>query len=323
MLNRYSSLIVVVFLLGLAGCVHHKAASTATENKHTTTAKPTKQYRKVESFTQVDIQGAINVNLHTGYKKPQVLLTGDPRDLAQIKTVIKNSTLYLSIGSGFPKFGPVSADVRSRFLNSIRYVGAGHLKGMQLKSSMLDVYLANQGSTQLGGSIGIRNLEVVGNGVTQISGVSSRNLNIVFKGNPKVQLTGFASMQLLNMEGGGWLSFYWVKSDSLIVRAKKGATIQLAGIANRLDVELWDKAKFKGRYLRAQRTFVKTHGHAVAEISSVKHQSSLASDASDIYYFNIPGTRTDFMAFNGSVLDMREWSQNDREDFDRYNKQFP
>lgn len=29
------------------------------------------------------------------------------------------------------------------------------------------------------------------------------------------------------------------------------------------------------------------------------------------------------MAFNGSVLDMREWGQSDLKDFDRYNKQFP
>ena len=82
-------------------------------------------------------------------------------------------------------------------------------------------------------------------------------------------------------------------------------------------------SQFKGRYLRAQRSFVKTHDQSVAEISAVNHQSNLATDASDIYYFNIPNTRADFMAFNGSVLDMREWSQYDTEEFTRYNKQFP
>ena len=105
--------------------------------------------------------------------------------------------------------------------------------------------------------------------------------------------------------------------------AKKAAKIQLAGIVNRLEVELWGAARFKGRYLRAQRSFVKTHDKSVAEISAVNHQSTLATDASDIYYYNIPDTRADFMAFNGSVLNMREWSLYELQEFTRYNKQFP
>jgi hypothetical protein len=88
-------------------------------------------------------------------------------------------------------------------------------------------------------------------------------------------------------------------------------------------VELWGVAQFKGRYLRAQRSFVKTHDKSVAEISTVNHQSNLATDASDIYYYNIPNTRADFMAYNGSVLDMREWDRADMQNFNRYNKQFP
>lgn len=319
MLNRCYSLIVLFFLL--TGC--HQKISNEEEIVKAAPSHPVKQYRQVESFNQVNIQGQINVNLHTGYKKPQVLLSGDPRDLVQVKTEIKNSTLYLTIGGGFPKHGAVSADVRGRYLNQIRYNGAGYLTGNQLHTSMVDMYLSNKGTTKLGGSIGLRTLHITGSGYTQINGISSRNVDLVFKGDPKVQLRGMANIRKLNMDGSGWLSLYWVKSDWLTIRAKSSSQIQLAGVANRLDVELWDKAQFKGRYLRAQRSFVKTHNQALAEISSVNHQSSLASDASDIYYYNLPNTRADFMAFNGSVLDMREWFQTESRDFDRYNKQFP
>lgn len=319
MLMRYCSLIVLVFLF--SGCAHHGSKIPVSQVQ--SAGVKISQYRNVTAFNQVDVTGLVNVNLHTGYKQPQVILKGDSRDLAQVKTVVTQNTLYLVIGKGFPQYGPVSADIRGRFLNRFNYIGAGTITGTQLHTSLLDLSIVNDGRTTLGGTIGLRQLNLGGNGFTQINGISNQNLKINLKGNPKVQLTGFTNLTNLDLDGGGWLSMYWVKSDTLTIRSRQAARIQLAGIVNRLEVELWGNSNFKGRYLRAQRTFIKTHGKSVAEISSVNHQSSLATDASDIYYYNLPNTRADFMAFNGSVLDMREWAQPDLKDFTRYNKQFP
>lgn len=319
MFKRCYLLILLVFIL--AGCSHQAQKPTVPVNHYASTSST--QNRPVASFNQVDVQGRINVHLHTGYKKPQVILTGDPRDLAQVKTVVTQDTLYIVLGNGYPRFGAVNADIRGRFLNRFHYVGAGTIRGDRLHTSYLDLYLENQGTTKLSGTIGLQKLKIVGGGLTQINGMSSRNLRIYLKGNPKVQLTGFSNLAKLNINGDAWLSLYWIKSNNLTVRAKNGAKIQLAGVVNRLDVELWGVAQFKGRYLRAQRSFVKTHDKSVAEISAVNHQSNLATDASDIYYFNLPATRADFMAFSGSVLDLREWGQLDMKDFNRYNKQFP
>ncbi len=319
MFKRCYLLILLIFIL--SGCSHQAQKPPAPVLQYVSTSA--NQTRPVSAFNQVDVQGRINVNLHTGYKKPQIILKGDPRDLAQVKTVVSQNTLFISLGNGYPRFGAVNVDIRGRFLNRFHYVGAGSIRGSRLHTSYLDLYLENQGTTRLAGTIGLQKLKVVGSGLTKIDGISSRNLRVYLKGNPKVQLTGFVNLAKLNIDGDGWLSLYWVKSNNLTVRAKKGSKIQLAGVVNRLDVELWGLAQFKGRYLRAQRSFVKTHNKSVAEISAVNHQSNLATDASDIYYFNIPTTRADFMAYSGSVLDLREWSQFDMEDFNRYNKQFP
>lgn len=319
MLKRCYSLIFIVFLL--AGCVHKSPKMPTPMLKPSVGS--TKQIRQPGSFTEVNVKGRINVSLHTGYKQPQVILTGDPRDLAQVSTVVMHSALYLVVGEGAPKFGAINADIRGRLLDSFRYEGAGSITGNQLNTTYLDLYISNPGTTHLGGSVGLQNLEVVGPGQVQIDGVRSHNLTVRLKGNPKVQLTGFASLAKLYIDGDAWFSLYWIKSNYLWIRATNTAKIQLAGIVNRLDVELWGRAIFKGRYLRAQRSFVKTHNYSVAEISAVYHQSNLARDASDIYYFNIPTTRNDFMAFNGSVLDMREWNEWDMRDFNRFNKHFP
>lgn len=314
------------YLLGfiallLASCGHHGQEAPRPVFKYSKSS--TTQYRKVSAFTQINIKGQMNVNLHTGYKKPQVILRGDPRDLEQVKVTIAEGTLFLSLGNGYPRYGAIHADISSRFLNVFTYKGAGMITGNQLHTQYLELYLANQGTTKLGGTIGLQKLEVTGPGLTQISGITSYDLQVRLKGKPKVQLTGTVTLSKLNVNGGGWLSLYWVKSKNLTIRAKSNAKIQLAGVVNRLDLELWGTAEFKGRYLRVQRSFVKTHDRAIAEISALKHQSNLATDASDIYYYNLPKTRADFMAYNGSVLDMRPWSQNDMKDFTRYNKQFP
>lgn len=319
MLKRCYLLILFVFLL--ASCAHHVKVIPIPVVEYSGASM--QQQREVASFNQINVKGRINLDLHTGYKHPRLILTGDPRDLQQLKIVITQSTLYLSLGNGYPRYGAVKVDVRGKFLNKLRYEGAGMITGSRLHTSYLDLYLANQGTTELAGTIGLQKLVVVGDGLTRINGITSQNLQISLKGKPKVQLTGMVNLARLNINGDGWLSLYWVKSNNLTIRGRKSAKIQLAGIVNRLDVELWGAAQFKGRYLRAQRSFVKTHDKAVAEISAVNHQSNLATDASDIYYYNLPGTRADFMAYDGSVLDMRNWSQSDLKDFTRYNKQFP
>lgn len=321
MLKRCYLLILIVF--GLASCAHNALKKPPVAPAPVTYHSIT-QTRPFTSFTQVEAQGQINVTLHTGYRKPQVVLRGDPRDLEQVKTVVSQNVLYLILGKGFPHHGAIHADIQGQYLTRFSYKGTGVINGTQLHTSALDLYLANEGTTKLGGSLGLHQLIIAGNGFTDISGINSRSLQVQFLyGSPKVQLTGLANITALNMKDKAWLSMYWLKSDVLTIRAKDQAQIQLAGTVNRLDVELWGHGHFKGRYLRAQRSFVKTHGRAIAEISAVNHQSTLATDSSDIYYYNLANTREDFMAFNGSVLDMREWDWVNLRDFNRYNKQFP
>ncbi|MFT4060370.1 MAG: DUF2807 domain-containing protein [Legionella sp.] len=314
-----SLILVIIFL---ASCAHYGAKKPSV-SADSLPVKRVTQYKRLSSFSQVEVQGRINVTLHTGYRRPQVVLRGDPRDLQQLKVVVSQNTFYLTLGDGFPRHGTIHADIQGQSLYRFSYKGLGTINGGRLHSNSLELYIENNGTTRLSGAINLRRLTLVGSGLTEINGINSQNLQLYFQGNPKLQLNGVANITNLMVNGDVWFSFYWLKSDTLTIRAKKRARIQLAGTVNRLDVELWEYAHFKGRYLRALRSFVKTHGHSVAEISSVNHQSTLATGASDIYYYNLPTTREDFMAYDGSVLDMREWDRIHLRDFDRYNKQFP
>ncbi|WP_133129908.1 GIN domain-containing protein [Legionella yabuuchiae] len=303
---------VLIFLVLLTACAHHQTTPT--------TLPAIKQTRDVGAFNRVIVTGNINISLHSGYSKPKVILTGAAADLANVTTTVSGSTLTIVAGKGYPKFGPITAKVQGRFLNRFEYHGNGIVKGTKLNSNLIDLIINNdKGNTILGGNLGVRKLKVT-SGTVDISGVRSHNLMLDLSGNAKLKLRGMANVTSLTMVDQSWLSFHWVNSKVLVVRGYDQSYIQLAGVTDKLDLELCEKAHFNGRYLRAERAFVKTFNKALAEISAVKRQHTLASDASDIHFYNLPQMRTDFLAFEGSVLDMRDLRMPFIQEYTDYNK---
>lgn len=309
--------LLIILSTLLIGCVHHTSSKMPGQLAPTT--NKIQQTRPVSSFNQVIVDGRINIDLHTGYSKHQVILRGDPRDLSKVIMRVQNNALHIGFSGEHPKFGEVSAIIDSRYLTALTYRGFGRITGKQINSSALSLMITNPGTTKLGGNIHLRRLEVKGPGYVEISGVTSQHLELSMKGNPKVQLSGIIGLSSIDLVGDGWLGLHWIKSEFLTIRAKGKSFLQLAGAVNKLDLELWDRAQFHGRYLRVRRLFAKTHDHSIAEINAVGHQHTLATDASDIAFYNLPVLRSDFMAYNGAVLDMRG---NSDQAYTRYNKYY-
>lgn len=315
MLKRLLPLIVIVFFI--PGCqICWEAAPTPEPFVEVKTAKT----RVLPAYTHVLVNGALNVTLHTGAAQSRVVLRGNSLDLVQISTRVVNNTLVVQPNGGYPK-APVTVHVYTRYLNDFTYKGSGEIKGSDIHSGLLNLNISNPGRTRLSGDIRLHRLEVDGPGYTEIHGVNTNGLQLKLSGQAKVQLAGIANLSTLDLDGDGWFGMYWVKSNNLTVRAKGHTFIQLAGIADKLDVELWGYAHFNGRYLRSKTIFAKTHNHSLAEITTLDRQHTLATDASDIYYYEKPEMRADFMADNGSVLNMEGWNPDAVvKDYTRYNK---
>lgn len=306
---RFLFLIPMVFLLS---CCTKQATIVPMENNNII-------HRVVAPFNRIMVEGNINLRIHRG-KIFKIDLKGHPADLMQVKSLVSHQTLTLNLGKGYPNYGPVSADIYLPTLNAFSYHGSGTIVADNLYSRSLDATIENMGRTTFSGQINLHKLTIGGEGYTHIRGVSSPSLYIKVKGKSRVELSGVMNVSELDLYDGAWISLHWLKSNSLRICGHGQSFIQLAGIAEKLEVELWDRAHFNGRYLRTNRVFVKTHGKSIAEIAAVKRQHSLATDASDIYFYNLPTMKTDFMAFNGAVLDMRDLSPWDIEEYTRYNK---
>lgn len=278
------------------------------------------QPRLVEPFTRVVVNGNIDVTLYTGDPHPRVILQGDARNLSDVQTTVRDGLLYVNIGKGYPHLGRVHADIRTRYLTSFAYHGAGKVTADNLQSGMLDLSIDNKNETRIKGNIALRKLIVAGSGDTQISGIKGRMCQIKLTGSPRVKLAGIIDITSLNMAGKSFLSLYWVNANVLKIRAKDKAFIQMAGVVETLDLALDDHARFNGQYLRGTDVFVKTFGHARADISAIKTQHTLASGASNIYFHNLPKMKADFMAWNGAVLDLRNWNSPDFQEGTRFNR---
>jgi hypothetical protein len=278
--------------------------------------------KKPDMFNQLRVQGPLNITLSTNASSPRIVLKGDLADLALVRFSVKNGTLSIISQKTKPVHTPLDIQIDAPSdLRSLVYDGAGSIVGHHIRTDAAFVSINNSGNTHLDGQINLSNIIVKGKGQVEIQGVSGQNVQISLIGKPKVQLTGMAEMASLDVQGKAEFSFYWAKAGRLMVRAKEGASrIRIAGAVAYLDVELWGKAQFNGRYLRAERTFIKTHDHAIAEIVTTSRQHTLALDASDIHFYNLPSTRMDFMAKNGAVLDMRDWELRDEQEYTRYNR---
>ncbi len=274
---------------------------------------PVTAVRSVPAFTQVYIQGPFNVRLHTNKnQKPSLKIESEKTDLPHIQSYVKRGVLYVSngprkahIGTRQLRMKEATLEINVPVLHGFTYNGEGEITAHQIHSSLLDIWINNSKTSTWDGKINLRRLTVLGDGEFKMTGIHSRNLWVKLMGAPKVTLKGEANLRRLDIEGRGVLRLYWIKSADLIIRLKGYAQLTLAGTVKRLDGVFSDHSHFNGRYLRVQEAFVKTNGEAVSDISVVGTQHALARDRSDIYYYNLPGLRVDFMARNGSVLDMR------------------
>lgn len=262
--------------------------------------------RLLNYFTTIRVAGNIDIDIKTGMNQSQIIFTGDPRDIAHIHTTVVNDTLTIMPEPKYPYYGKVHADVYTQFLNGLILRNyPAHLNAINLNSPYINLDLAHSGSVVLSGKIGVNHLDVSSSGTTQIHDVQSNALYIHMKDNPTVDITGVANVRLIEAEGSGNLRLYWVDSDLLTINQRGNTHIQLAGIAKRLEAELWNKAYFNGRYLRVKVSYIKTHDLSIAHIQSLKSRAAVAYDNSTIGFFGKPPFRSDLMANNGAVLDMK------------------
>jgi hypothetical protein len=259
-------------------------------------------------FHGVLFKGEIaNVRLHPTRGLSYVVAHGASDDIANLTMIEHADKLHVIMERGYPKQGPVTIDV---YINDYRGITTrGHIPitGHGIYSRALVLSANGDANIDLSGNINLANIHARGKTHIEMTGVHSRRSKIELFDNAYAKITGMVGICELNIHHQSCLIMHWVNATSLKFVLGDNAYVQLAGHVNLLDAELFEKSKLAARFLRSERTFVKTHDDSVAEISTVRAQHTYAIDRSHIDYFNVPLYKTDMMVENGAVLDLREW----------------
>ncbi|HVT62634.1 MAG TPA: DUF2807 domain-containing protein [Legionellaceae bacterium] len=293
-------LMMICLLTPLVSCIHTRPITSSAR-------PPQAPLYQLNDFNRIVASGHINLQIHTGARRPWITIHGDKRDTAVVHWTVKDHTMYIDLGKGYPKYGAVDVSLGSRYLLSLQYRGKGLVTGKRLLSKQLDLLIWNAHKTDLEGQMNLRHIVLGSSGTVHLKSGQSRAVELILKNKVRAQIEGISNVQKVTMSDQSWLSVFWVKSQGLRMYLKDQAQAQMAGIANKLYLQLQDHARFNGRYLRATEAFVKTYDDSEANIAVVKTQHTLASDKSNIYFYDSPRYKTDFMAKNGSVLEMQAW----------------
>lgn len=190
---------------------------------------------------------------------------------------------------------------------SMLYINTTHVKEVIFKGSgniqvntkaLLKLDLDTQDSIEVFGNVYLSHLSVKGAGSIKVHDLHSQNLSIVTKEDSTTTLMGEFSLSKLVMQECSWLKALWCNSEYLSIQGYDQAFAMLAGNIRVLDMDINDHAYLQGRFLRAEKTFVKTHNNARADIFPIKKSFSLANDKSNIYSYATNDTSFSF----GNVL---------------------
>lgn len=281
---------------------------------------PQKRVVTTSKYNAIEVNGDVNVNLHSGYyKHPKITVKGDAKDLKYVEVLVIGNKLVINRKPSKKRFAPVNIEIRAGRFDTFVYNGRGRINAPKLNLPRLAICIDNKGPTNIGGNVGLYKLSLKGKGPVDINGIRSKYLALDLGGEIKARLTGFSRVGKIIASDKAWVSMHWLEDSNLVVRQYNSSYVQLAGVVEKLDAEIYGDSCFKARYLRVDRAFVKTHGTSVAEISAINSQGAVALDASDIRFYNLPVMRADFMGNNGSVLDFRDWASPYIVQYDRYN----
>lgn len=311
--TRFVFFIWMGFFL-IAGC--HMGGTPPSSVMEVPTGKKVRVGENVPPFQRLMVEGNINLFLKTG--KPRVEAYGFSQDVRELEVGVKQDTLYVRASPKMQRQLCVTVYVPK--LQGFAYRGHGRIDASHIRTEGLQLSINNDGNTILGGNIRLSQVRLAGPGLVRINNLQATDLRLLMGNDAKLAVTGVIRLRTLTVGGYGSLHMYWIDSPNLTVRAKGKTRVSLAGVVNKLDVELWADAIFNARYLRARSAFIKTHERSVASITTLAKQHALALDASNIYFYEIPEMKASFMAKQGSILDMRDWSLPELKDYDRFNK---
>ena len=282
-------------------CSTNKILSSANHSSLTTRPVVT------PPFHTLRVDGPINIAMKNDEVESPVLIVGDVDNVSHVRVDVLNNCLRLRMDAHYrtkPE-SRLTVYVNTAQVEKLIYNGNGSVSGNNLDRAPSTIISSGSGSIKLQGkNLAICQITASEQSYIDINGLQTSQLTIKQTGDSHIVLRGNIVLQEVNSSGNSTLDIYWVNSTYVNVRASDRSYIKLAGIADLLDVRLSQRAFLDAKNLRAEKGFINTTSNARADVSLQKVLGALASDFSDIYYYQDSYYVGGYMRDAGAVFRM-------------------
>lgn len=259
---------------------------------------------KLRRFTELEVIGPFNVKIRPTGGRQHISIKGPKQTLQHLSAVIQDNRLKLEIDEDAKVFDNAEVLLETDALDYLVMKGDNNLDMRGLNPKNFYVDLATTGNVLIEGKkIGLRKLELDGSANIIFRGVSSKALTIESNRADKVAIEGVARLTKLFYGDKSRISVFWVDSPELQIIGSGVGFVRLAGHVSVLEARTYNHATLDAKYLRASKSFVKSYNASNVHLQTIKEQNVLASNGSNVYYYNPSKLRSGFMSESGNVFD--------------------
>jgi hypothetical protein len=263
--------------------------------------------RSLPPFEKVYIDTPLNVRIERSHAfKHELEITGPRQTLSNLILSVRGSTLQIHQTVAAPQSQKLATlTLRIPELRELHVISPGYVRGYDIQSSELDVYIQGSGSVNLSGqNINLQRLTSKDAGDIQISGINSNNVTIDSSNTRAICLNGHVGLrQIIAGNNTQRITVPSIDySHRIDIVSHSTGTFYLSGKVPFLSAELGGSSLLDARNLRVRKAFINTADHAEADVFVTESLNAFATGTSDIYYYVHPKLIGQYMRDNGSIL---------------------
>ncbi len=221
---------------------------------------------KVPQFTNVVINGTLQVQLVGMQEQNSVYVLGTNAAVRQTMVRVSGDSIYITQ----TKNGDASqADLQNIIvrigvhnLRNLSISGSSKIEGRNLMSDGLTISSSSCGMTLLSGNMNLSRISHSGPGTISVIGAYSPNLNLTVNGAGSVNVSGRVNVHMINHAGNGSVSVIGANSTALTIYACGSGCTTVAGYANLRKLTAVDNTQVYLYWVNTKSAYITERGNA-------------------------------------------------------------
>lgn len=184
--------------------------------------KLTTENRSIEPFSEINTNGPFTISLTCSSKKESLDITADNNIIPLIKTLVKDSTLFIFVTKPLSSENEIKLTIAAKSINKLKVNGSTNLNASNVSTKVLTLNSEGSGDITLSGNAKDFSLLISGSGTADTEKLLTENTRLEIDGSGEATIHATKTLDI-KVDGVGSVSY----SGS-----PKSVTKDIDGIAN-------------------------------------------------------------------------------------------